>query len=186
METSMLRGYDLLVRGAWSSIHARAEKLREELAIVEPTERALGGLVAHYGGAGGSASTRVSVEELNACGNQRLGLQLIAQREGGRILLRDAVRRIHESTLTEASLPSLRATLYRYVKEGGHWTDLGGGYYRLNSYEEPVLAEWRECSVRIRQADGSDRSVRVLIGPEGEFVLEELDGESDDQVGSGK
>lgn len=178
-------GYELLLRGSLASVDARSEELRAELAATEHTGQSIRNLLAQYEGAGGSAGTRVSVEELNACGNQRLGLQLIAQREGGRILLRDAVRRIHESTLTEASLPSLRATLYRYVKEGGHWTDLGGGYYRLNAYEEPVPAEWRGGLVRIRQADGSDRSMRILIGPEGEFVLEELDGESDDQVGSG-
>lgn len=131
MQEANAASYEVILRGSLAALDARVAALEAELADAKAARGATARLLRGYGdGALGNRSP-VTVEELNRCASQREGLKMIGERSGGRIRLGEAVKLIHQSDLTSAKLPSLRATLHRYVKESPEWVEEGRGFYRL-------------------------------------------------------
>ncbi len=169
--------YQLLLMGSLAALYERGRTLRSELADVQEAIRSMKRVLADHDAALGGGK-EVTLEELGQCGSQPEGLRLIGKRSGGRIRLRDAVQLIHQSDLTTAKLPSLRATLYRYVKTSPEWNDEGNGVFSLAGFE-PEVGGSKEGTFRVHHATGESTEHRFRLEPGGSVFVDELNDEDE-------
>lgn len=172
--------FGVLLRGNLAVLDARAVQLRNELANVEAISQATRRLLSVSGGGNQGVPKPVTVEEVNRCRNQPEALRMIGERGGGRIKLSEAVKLIHESNLTSATLPSLRATLHRHLKSSAEWEQEGRGVYRLVEFDgiEKDDSEWL---IRIHEPGGVYRFVKLQLGSDGQMVLEDVENDPADR-----
>ena len=166
--------FGVLLRGTLAVLDAREVQLRSELAEVVEVSQATRRLLSVYGGGNEGVPKPVTVEELNRCRNQPEALRMIGERGGGRIKLSEAVRVIHESNLTSATLPSLRATLHRHLKSSAEWVQEGRGVYRLVEFAGVGKGD-AECWIRVHDPDGGYRFVKLRLDPDGQMLLEDVE-----------
>ena len=154
--------------GAIRHLDERATALRQELADVERARSSLQQVVARESGFIVATDDQSIIAEIGDCRNQREGLKWIALRKGGRVRVRDAARLIERSSLTNAKLTSIRATLLRYVKESPDWTEEGDGYFGLVDGDLAAIMERAKPFVTVHSADGSVRGLMSLEEGEGD------------------
>ena len=173
MENETMSGFRLIASSCLAALEAQLVELQAKQRRAQLARDSLTQVLSDYVCATPAAGPGVTVEELEVCGSQPAGLKLIAQRSGGRIKLSEAVKLIHETSLTTAKVPGLRATLHRYLKSSSDWIDEGNGYFTLKGAEKPN-AGWTEGVVRIHHPGGEYTHQRFRVGPAGEIILEEM------------
>ena len=125
------RDQELSLWQAIQHLDDKAEYLREQLADVTRARAALHRVATHAEVALVVIDPKPVIAEIDQCRNQREALKVLAGRQGGRVRVRDAAKLIVQSSLTRGKLPSVRATLLRYVKESPDWIEEGDGYFTL-------------------------------------------------------
>ena len=125
---------------ALSAVGERIMKNLEEAGRLLPIYENLQDFV-HGAPRSKEALESLTVADIAKCRNQRAALRYMAVVNGGDVRVRDVARVIHESALSRGTLSSVRSALLRYVKESYEWENLGHGWFRLLTVDDPGISE---------------------------------------------
>ncbi len=175
MEGEKTALFEASLRGYLAMVDSRTDAARAELADWEALGHAARRVLRGTRAVTVGVPEEVTMEELNRCATMGAGLEMIAEKSGGRIRLGEAVKLIHQSALTSATLPSVRTALHRYIKASPDWIQESRGVYRRVGFAGGE--KWYPGGlVRVHHADGSEAVYRVRVGPNGDLELEDVDG----------